>query len=197
MLYTLCALIGGAFVLLAAVGGIDGPDFDFDFDTDLDFPPHSPTEESLFDRPRPRKPFWLPFFSLKFWTFGVCFFGLTGIVLSRIPSNLSPVAIAAISAIMGIFLGTFVALVLQHLRRHQANSLIRPNDLIGLPGVVEIPVARDRKGKIRVSVKGSNLDLIALTESDRNFERGEKVYIVGSENHKVWVVEPEILESNP
>lgn len=197
MLYTLCALIGGAFVLLAAFGGIDGPDFDFDFDTDFDFPPHQREEESFFDRPRRRKLFWLPFFSLKFWTFGSCFFGLTGMVLSRIPSGLSTVAIAAISAIMGIILGTLVALVLQHLRRHQANSLIRPNDLIGLPGVVEIPVARDRRGKIRVSVKGSNLDLIALTESDRSFDRGEKVYIVGSENNKVWVVEPEILDGNP
>lgn len=196
-LYTLCAIVGGAFVILAAVAGVDGPDFDLEFDTDIELtaPREEEAGDSIFRRKRPRKQFWLPVTSLKFWTFGSCFFGLTGLVLSRSQSSLSRGAIAAISLAVGIVCGTAIAVILRRLRQHQADSLIRPNDLLGLPGTVEIPFDRDSKGKIRVNVKGSSLDLVALTESDKVFNRGEQVYIVGFENNKVWVVERESLEN--
>jgi membrane protein implicated in regulation of membrane protease activity len=196
-LYTVCFIVGGTFVALAAFAGIDGPDFDLEFDTDLELtaPREEEPETWNWSRKRPRKQSGLPLTSLKFWTFGSCFFGLTGILLSLLQPALSRGAIAAIALAVGVGCGTAIAIALQRLSENQANSLIRSNDLIGLVGTVEIPFDRNSKGKIRINVKDTSLDLVALTESSQTFKKGEQVYIVGIENSKVWVVEKESLSN--
>ncbi|MDY7013991.1 MAG: NfeD-like protein [Cyanobacteriota bacterium] len=195
-LYILCAMVGGAFVILAAVAGLDGPDFDLDFETDFELSAHPQVEtaDSIVPQKRARRPFWSLLTQFKFWTFGNCFFGLTGLCLSFLRPTLPGGAIVAISLLVGAFFGTAIVVLLQRLHDNQANSIIRPNDLIGLLGIVEIPFDRNSKGKVRVSIKGINLDLIAFTESSRALNRGEQICIVGTENNKVWVVEREALE---
>lgn len=201
-LYLACFLIGGIFVGLSVLGGIDGTDFDHDFslshdlelghnlETDIEINPYSEEEEeSSFFTKHKRKFPRLPLTSLKFWTFGACFFGLTGLLLSLIqPPTLSPVAIMIISLVIGLFFGTAIVVILRNLQSNQANSMIHSEDLAGLEATVEIPFNSQTKGKVRVNVKGAIVDLIALTEDSKAFTKGEQVLIVGRENSKVWVV---------
>lgn len=75
-LYLFCLVVGGVFVALAAFAGLDGVDFDQDFDPDIELLEKSAKTEE--DRHIPRKNrhrrgLGLPFFSLRFWTFGGCF----------------------------------------------------------------------------------------------------------------------------
>ncbi len=128
--YWLCFAVGGVFVLLAVFSGIDGADFanldDFDFDPQLDEDLElvdAPAElSSELPRLRQRVPWYSVFSivkSLRFWTFGICFFGLTGLVLSHLAIGLAPALVAVIAVLMGIVCGSLVAGSLRLLQRRQ------------------------------------------------------------------------------
>ncbi len=190
--YFFCLIVGGAFVAMSAFAGLDGVDFDQDFDQDLEITDQTNKQGNISEY-RPRRRLWLPLFSLKFWTFGNCFFGLTGILLSFFYTTLSPIKIAIISLLVGILCGTIMAWVLHILKNRPADSLVRSNDLVGLSGTVEIPFDQDSQGKIRLNIKNSLVEFIAFTEESREFTKGEKAFIVGVENNRVWVVSEDYL----
>lgn len=97
--------------------------------------------------------------------------------------------LAYIAVAVGIFSGLLIVLLLGIFRRQQViNSLIGPQDFLGLACTVEIPFDFHSKGKVSLNVKGSNLELVARTEESKEFTKGEKVFIVGTENNQVWVV---------
>jgi hypothetical protein len=193
--YWIAFVVGGVFVLLAVLSGLDGVDVgdhDFDGHLDDDVELSEPKERSpnVFSS-RQRHP-WYSIFSilksLKFWTFGLCFFGLTGLVLSNLGVNL-PARLVAIAAIlMGLICGSLVAGSLRLLRRRQVDSLVRSDDLVGMLGTVEIPFDHSSRGKIRVLVKGSLIDLIANTDDRKALQTGDRVLVVGTEQNRVWVV---------
>ncbi|MBE9101710.1 NfeD family protein [Vacuolonema iberomarrocanum] len=204
--YWLCFAVGGVFVFLAAVGGLDGADIaDPDVDLGMEVEVDEEADLELVDPgdaaqrrrrvrpPRPRFPLLSLLASFKFWTFGSCFFGLTGLVLTWMGVSPLMVAIAAVS--MGVFCGISIAWTLRSLRRRQVNSLVRTNDLAGLAGVVEIPLSLDSRGKVRLNVKGSMVDFIAYTNEERVLEAGDRVFVVGTEQNCLWVVAADTLES--
>jgi len=195
-IYIFSFTIGGIFVALAALAGLDGVDFDHDFDADIEVTEESRNieegEKILTLTKRSKKmTLWLPFLTIKFWTFCSCFFGLTGIVLSKLTPAIPQLAIASISVLIGSFCGTSMVWVLRNLRRHQADSLIRANDLIGLSGKVSIPFDSQSKGKVQLNVKGSTLNLVAFTDEEKGFKKGDRVLIVGLKNNQLWVVTDE------
>lgn len=173
-IYYFCLILGGIFIALSALSGIDGVDFDHYFDCDLEI--------------NQSRRLWLPFFNLKFWTFGIGFFGLTGVLLSRIQPPLLPTNITIISLVIGLFCGIAISLVMRSLSYRQVNSLVRSNDLVGIIGIVEIPFDQNSKGKVKLTVKSSQLYLMAYTQESRLFAKGEEVLVVGMENNKLWVV---------
>lgn len=198
-IYRFCLLIGGIFVALSALAGLDGVDFDHHFDADIeitDNPALTQTGEKLPSRRWLRRQLLgLPVFSFKFWSFGSCFFGLTGIILSMLRPTMPQLIVGAISVAVGSFLGTAIVRVLRSLQRTQADSLVRPSDVVGLSGIVEIPFDSMTKGKVRVKVRGSMVDFVAFTTNCQSFIQGEKVFIVEMKGNKVWVV-PEDSFSN-
>jgi len=206
-IYWFCFAIGGVFVLLAVVSGIDGVEFglgDFEasvdalepdggLDDDLELTDQSrSSSRSLFDR-RPRYSPLAIFKSLRFWTFGCCFFGLTGLVLSQLSVGWSPLAIAIAAGGMGVACGTIVSGMVQMLRDRDTDSLVRSTDLVGQTGVVEIPFDRHSRGKVRLRVKGSVIDRIAYTEDVKQFQPGDTVLVVGTEQDRLWVVSTDQL----
>jgi len=194
--YWLCFAVGGVFVLLAVLSGIDGTDFgDYDFDAQLDddlelvdAPERLPSESPRLRRRAP----WYSVFgivkSLKFWTFGLCFFGLTGLVLSNLAIGLAPALVAIAAVLMGIICGSLVAGSLRVLQRRQVDSLVRSNDLVGLTGTVEVPFDQASRGKVRLLAKGNMIDLIAYTDDVKPFQPGDRVLVVGMEQNRLWVV---------
>lgn len=200
LLYLACLLVGGSFVFLAAIGGVDGadfnhdfPDFHHEFDADWETVPGKALEGNGAAKALQRKPgFWLrklgkPFTSIRFWTFGSCFFGLTGVVLSHF-TTLAPVTIASFALAMGIVCGTGIVWALRSLQFSQADSMVRSADIIGLSATVEIPFDANSKGKVRLTVKGSGIDFVAFTEASQGFQKGDKVFVVGIKNNQLWVV---------
>ena len=97
--------------------------------------------------------------------------------------------IIGISITIGIFVGALIVWFIYFWRRRQiVDSLIKAEDIVGLYGVVEIPFNADSKGKIRINIKGSMVDLIAITDEAREFNPGDRVFIIQMKENKVLVV---------
>lgn len=205
LIYIVCLGIGGTFVLLSAIGGLDGADFAGDFDAELEAEIEADTDAELDDvdigtldsdqsGPRLRRRGWLPFLSLRFWTFFLCFFGLTGVLITWGQSALAGWLVAAIALVMGLICGTVAASVLRSLSRNSVSSLTRPEELTGQIGTVEIPFDADSRGKVRLNIRGSTVGFFAFTQEARSFQPGESVLVVGLENNKLWVVSADALK---
>ena len=214
-IYWFCFAMGGVFVLLAMLGGLDHFDFDHDLDhdfdhdadltiyldTDIEFADPGNDHQTVPNVPRRylrrSRWGWLGVMkSLKFWTFGICFFGLTGLVLSNLSATLPAVIVAIASVIMGILCGGLVSGSLRALRHQQADSLVRSADLVGIAGTVEVPFNANSRGKVRLQIKGSILDVIAYTDEAREFQTGEQVLVVGIDQNRLWVVSAASLTSS-
>lgn len=104
------------------------------------------------------------------------------------PMNYLILTITVISILVGIFLGALIVWFIYFWRRREViDSLMKPEDLIGLCGIVELPFDSDSKGKVRVNVKGSMVDLIAVTDDSSRLQVGDRVLIIQMQDNKVWV----------
>lgn len=96
--------------------------------------------------------------------------------------------ITMISITVGIFIGALIVWFIYFWRRREIiDSLMKPEDLIGLWGMVELPFDAQSKGKVRVEVKGSIVDLVALTDDQQEFSQGDRVLIIQMQGNRVWV----------
>jgi membrane protein implicated in regulation of membrane protease activity len=96
--------------------------------------------------------------------------------------------ITVISVTVGIFIGALIVWFIYFWRQREiVDSLMKPEDLIGLWGIVELPFNSDSKGKVRVEVKGSIVDLVALTDDQQEFLLGDRVLIIQMQGNRVWV----------
>ncbi|MBM4319181.1 MAG: hypothetical protein FJ125_04295, partial [Deltaproteobacteria bacterium] len=117
---------------------------------------------------------WLPFLSLRFWTFFLAFFGLTGTVLSGfglmavIPTLLTALAVGGGS-------GTCISYAVHALKQHQVGVATGPQDFLGREATVVVRLGPGRAGKIRLSVHDNVIELLA--EAEQEIGRGEKVLI--------------------
>lgn len=192
-LYWFCFAVGGIFVALAMIGGgdhldMDAHDLDTDAHLDLDVDISDPADRGLQILTNALKFALAVVSSLKFWTFGLCFFGLTGLALSQINSGLSTALIAAIAGGVGFVLGSVMAGLLQYLRLRQVNSIVQTEDLVGLTGIVELSLDASQRGKVRLQVKGSSVSFMAYTDETQPLEVGDPVLVVGMAENRLWVV---------
>jgi membrane protein implicated in regulation of membrane protease activity len=109
-------------------------------------------------------------------------------------ANPQLVFIALVSIAIGVLCGVLVVIVVKLWRKqHVIDSLIVANEIVGLSGTVEIPFDRQSKGKVRITTKGSTIDLIACTDTPKTFQQGDRVFIVEMKGNKVWVIPEEYL----
>lgn len=102
--------------------------------------------------------------------------------------------LATIAIAVGMFIGLLIVGLIYLRRRHQVvNSLIASEDLVGCAGVVILPLDRRTVGKIRLSLKGSTLELGAQTDSSEGFQVGDVVCVVRVEGPRVWVISEDAL----
>lgn len=95
---------------------------------------------------------------------------------------------------IGLFIGALIVWLIYFWRRRQiVDSLMRPEDIVGVYGTVEIPFDANSKGKVRVDIKGSMVDLIAVTEENKTFNFGDRVFIIQMKENKVWVIAEESI----
>lgn len=181
-LYIITAVVGGALVLISAfAGGHDmetGVDHDFDHDADHDSDhAHDATHDVS----------WMPFFSMRFWTFLIATYGVTGTALTLMTDTPGPVVLGW-SIALGLVTGLAVFFLMQALKLASADSTVNATDFLGMEALVTVPIRGALMGSVRVSVKGESLDLHATSQDEAMLGEGDKVVIVEMENGQARVV---------
>jgi membrane protein implicated in regulation of membrane protease activity len=119
----------------------------------------------------------LPFLSLRFWIFGLAFFGLTGALLHGLGLT-SPLVAAVIATVLGIGFGYGAARLFQTLARETVGQVAPDGGHVGREGKLLLPVARGQRGKVRVSTGGVAVDLLAESDDERELPAGTTVLVV-------------------
>ncbi|MBI3724952.1 hypothetical protein HY251_13500 [bacterium] len=123
-------------------------------------------------------PFFL-FLSMRFWTFAADFFGLTGVLFTKL--NLAgddTRVVLAIAAAIGLGCGVFAAWILARLRNQVVNSLPTEMSYVGLTAEVLLEVTPEEPGRIRLSSRGSLIDLPARCDGGERLPKGSQALVV-------------------
>ena len=105
--------------------------------------------------------------------------------------------IAIFTIVTGIFIGLIcVCLIYCYHQFKTNNSLIKPEKIIGIEGIVEVPFDFNSKGKISVNIQQKTLYLTAVTNDNTSFNRGDRVLIINIKDNKVWVVSEDLIKTS-
>jgi membrane protein implicated in regulation of membrane protease activity len=193
MLYLAALGLGGTFLLASLFMGGHGEGGDADMHADAhadgdasghgDADDHAGAVDGVLA--------WMPVTSLRFWTFFLAFFGLTGSLLTLFGLASSQVTIAAIAGVIGYGSGWAVVTTLRHLSRNETSSGVSERDYVGATGRVMVPVSRNKVGKVRIEIKGRTVEMLARTEDDTEFASQQPVIIYGVADGHVLVTRAE------
>jgi membrane protein implicated in regulation of membrane protease activity len=132
--------------------------------------------------------FWLPFLSVRFWVFFLCFFGLTGSVFSLLALAGKWATLGA-SLAVGLTTGFSAAYLMQRLKRAPAGLVaVDASDLKGLEGVALLPIDAESKGKIRIEQRGQLVDLVARLAGEARIAKDERVLVIDVQGSEALVV---------
>ncbi|MGV3619147.1 MAG: hypothetical protein ACO1SV_27795 [Fimbriimonas sp.] len=183
ILYIVSAIVAGVLIVLSLVGAgdaeHDSPTGEF----------NEAVHETFTDH-------WLPFFSLRFYTYFFAGFGTTGLLLQFLTKT-DPTTSAIISGVVGFGTGLVVSYLVRLLRVTEASGEAKEKDFLSKDGLVLVPIRGGTPGKIRLSVKGDAIDILATTEEDQTIEAGEAVVVVAMENGRAQVVLRDSLFGDP
>jgi hypothetical protein len=210
--YLSCLVVGGVFVALSAMGAL-GKDVDVDHDAsveahaelDAGFEAHAleaapeldaaheltlgDASQGLAAREPDSRKLWLPVLSLRFWTFGAAFFGLTGTLLSTLTAT-SAFFVAAMSAATGIGVGTLSAWLVRWLRRPVGAS-VRIGDYSGAVGELMLPLRPGGITRIRLRVHERERTMLAVSPDPIELAAGTRVLVLGIDERGRAQIEPE------
>ncbi|MEM1414869.1 MAG: NfeD family protein [Myxococcota bacterium] len=114
--------------------------------------------------------------SLRFWTFFLAFFGLTGLILDGGGIVESEALAFALALVMGVFSGVGTTSAIRALARDESGSAAHGGDYIGRTGKIIVPVKPGGVGRVRVEVKGQLVDVLAT--SDEELANAEEAMII-------------------
>ncbi|RDV38795.1 hypothetical protein DV096_08330 [Bradymonadaceae bacterium TMQ3] len=211
-LYVFCLVFGGLFVAMTVFAGLgsdadleaDGEgDFDLDkefeidkeFDLDKEFELDKDLDgdaEKDFETQGGRR--FRPLRSFKFYTYAMGFFGLTGTLLTVLGLASGGFA-AGLSALMGLGAGFAVAYVLYLGGLSEGGRATNDDDFVGTTARVLLPVKKGQRGKVRVTIGGRSMDVMAVTEDDEVvLDLNEPCFVLGIEDGVARVVDMRALE---
>lgn len=181
--YVAATLIGAVLIVVTLLGGGHGHDVDHDVSAEVDHGVDSGSHEAHGGDALGG---WFPFVSLRFWTYFALAFGLVGSILQLTGQGQGPMTLGlAVGA--GYLSGVAVMRILRFLRQAAGNTTQGVQDLLGSTGKVLVGVGEGDVGKVRCSVKGDSIDLIALSYDGRPIAAGEDVVVLSMDGTRATV----------
>ena len=181
-IYIVSAIVGGGLVLVSAFTGHGHQDMGPDHDAG---PDHGDAEHGHDGQAEAH--IWLPFLSLRFWTYFFASFGVAGLLLTKAGGLFEPV-VGTISAGTGLTVGILISYLMRIARRMEADSSPKTQDFLGATCRVVVTVRPGSAGKIRVNIKGETIEMLALPNDDETLEIGTEAVIIALENDRVRVM---------
>lgn len=159
-------------------------DFDAELEADADFDADAEAEADL-DKDlggalaegaaQGSDAIWLPFLSLRFWTFGLASFGLTGVLASVLSVGAIPTLVSALLA--GGSLGTGAAWFFQRIKSDTVSGETGFQRYTGEEARVLLTIRPGGTGKIVVQTLAGRIEMLAQTRDANPIERGQTVLI--------------------
>lgn len=174
-LYLFCFALGG--VLLAAslmMGGDDGAgdaDVDIDGDVEADSDSHSGDHGDLGG-------FFAALISLRFWTFFLAFFGMTGTVFEWRELAGHWAVVLGIAFAVGALAGVVAVKAFKWLAAGEHGHVPGSDEYVGKSGRILIRVSSSEVGKIRLEMRGATEDLLATTDESATIEIGSQALVI-------------------
>ncbi len=164
--YILCTLAGGVVLGASAFAGHDGGG-------DV----HADHAEAGDQGGTEGHHAFLPFLSLRFWTWAATFFGLTGTLLTW--AGTAAGAVPWLAALVGLGSGWGASYALGRLTREAVGVLPEASSHVGREGKLLLPLRKGARSKVRLSINGVDTDLLAETDADTEIPAQSPVLIVG------------------
>jgi hypothetical protein len=196
-LYVACMLFGIILIGVSLAGGHDGghaspPMIDTDGDGVPDAHPggmdqafhtaadvaHKAGEAAA--KAGSADPLWLPFLSLRFWSFFAAVFGITGTALWLI--GLPDILSALITIPFGVGMGYAVSTLFMKLRTDQVSGETDLKRFVGQEARVMLPILPNDIGKIVIKGSIGRVEMPARTHDGHPIAPGANVLIASVEN---------------
>lgn len=126
------------------------------------------------------------FLSLRFWTFALAFFGLTGSVVGGL-SLAGPITTVVLASVMGLVVGRSAVALFSALRAGESSMAASEGDYIGRSAKVILGFGPEELGKVRLQMKGTTVDLLAQSDDLTPFGTGDEVMIIQISESKALV----------
>jgi membrane protein implicated in regulation of membrane protease activity len=159
LVYLIAMILGGGVLLIQVISGKDHDPTHFDSDLGI---AHVPGPSLL---------------STRSLVYGLFTFGFVGAAL-HIPGLTSTGTALALALISGAVAGLAASYAFQVAGDPEAAGGARFEEAKGRKARVLVSCTPDRRGKIRVSLKGHQVDMMALSEGGGEIPEGREVVIV-------------------
>ncbi|MFI5386573.1 MAG: NfeD family protein [Fimbriimonadales bacterium] len=173
-LYIVSAAVAGALVILSILGADHGVEHEVHFEHE-----GHETGES--------QGHWIPFFSLRFYTYFFAGFGTTGLLITLLTAT-APAFTLALAIAVGLFAGFSVSILVRLLRKTETTSGSGEKDVLGLEAKVLVTIRGAEPGRIRCSVKGDAIDFLAVCDDADPIEVGATVIVIAMEDGRALVM---------
>lgn len=188
-IYLICLIFGGFFLAVSIFAGTEtDADFALSADADIDVELDGDVSgEGVTSA--------IQYLSFRNFIFFVAFFGLTGMILSKLGTPAIATFVVAFS--LGFLSAAFGHKVMAYLKQSEVGGSVNMHDLEGLAAKVTVDVTKSRRGKVTVNSKDRIFQLLALAaeEASRNhFKFGDSVIIMRIEDNTAFVVESEFIQ---
>ncbi len=131
------------------------------------------------------------FMTVRFWTFFLAFFGLTGLVLDGFALVSSGVLAAVLSIGMGLFAGGGASWAMSLARGGDTQSAATVKDYVGKSARVLVGFGPGTTGKVRMEIRGNSIDLLATSVDDASFAVRDEALVVDVDGNGVRVARME------
>ena len=115
--------------------------------------------------------------SVRFWTFFLAFFGLTGLALEGLELIGSSVVVAVIAVSMGALAGFSISAVVRALKEGEGELVADAGSYVGKSAKVLVAPGPNATGKVRVEVRGNTVDVLASTD-ETDIAVGDEVLVI-------------------
>ncbi len=118
------------------------------------------------------------FLSLRFWMFFLAFFGLTGLALDGLDLVPNSGLALALSLAMGVITGQVTVAVFRHLASSETSTAAGAHDYVGKSGRVLVGFGPGELGKLRLTLKGTTVDVLVTSDEEQRFAIGEAALVI-------------------
>jgi membrane protein implicated in regulation of membrane protease activity len=128
-----------------------------------------------------------PLTSFRFWTFGLTFFGMAGLIFAM-GLGLSVPLQLALAIPVGLAVGGGTSYGIHRLSQDQSGSMTRKDRMIGAEGVVMVSVRGSVPGRVSLDLGERRMRVLAISDEEKELPIDTPVVVIGFDGHRARVV---------